>query len=253
MNFGAIAAIAYVAVEAAHGRAREIARAFFANALEREIAGPVSALDAVLNRTLSAQATTEARIDLETLPGETVLHVEHDGAAERIETEDRICAEDRRAIDRDRGDEIPVDAVAPRLVDAHAVLIDRETLRRADDGRGRKAAIVDLRLEWIAGDVDRRHARRAPVERLREPRLMRGCEIRAIQRRRAGRIFFTSDARIRRRERRHGDDLDRIERDDGALRLGNGADRPQDRDDRQQAVAQTISSEASGCMQCAPP
>ena len=47
--------------------------------------------------------------------------------------------------------QIPVDGVAEGFVDAHAVLIDREPLRRAGDRRGVEAAEEDVGLQVVAG------------------------------------------------------------------------------------------------------
>ena len=51
-------------------------------------------------------------------------------------TEHRIGTDDRDAVDSVVGQEVAVDDVAERLVDAHAVLIDGEALRHAVDRRG---------------------------------------------------------------------------------------------------------------------
>ena len=47
------------------------------------------------------------------------------------------------------GKQVPVDRVAEGLVDAHAVLVDRQTLRRTEHRRGLEAAIQDVGLERV--------------------------------------------------------------------------------------------------------
>ena len=51
-----------------------------------------------------------------------------DRAADGVEAEHRIGADDGDAVDGVVGQEVPVDDVAEGLVDAHAVLIDGEAL-----------------------------------------------------------------------------------------------------------------------------
>ena len=57
------------------------------------------------------------------------------------------------AVDGIGRQEVPVDGVAERLVDAHAVLIDGEALRQAVDRRSLKAAVLDAGLELVALQV----------------------------------------------------------------------------------------------------
>ena len=66
------------------------------------------------------------------------------------------------------GQEVEIDDVAERFVDAHAVLIDGHALRDAIDRRSFKAAILDIRLEAVAlnvadGDARARAVRESPA------------------------------------------------------------------------------------------
>ena len=47
------------------------------------------------------------------------------------------------------GDQVPVHRIAERLVDAHAVLVDRQALRRAQHRRGLEAAVEQVGLQGI--------------------------------------------------------------------------------------------------------
>ena len=196
-----------------------MARAIVAHALQREITGPIAALHAVLDRTLPPHLPAQTRIDLESLPGEAVLHVENDGAAESVQAEHRIGAQYRGAIDGDQGNQIPVDAVPLGFVDAHAVLVDGEALRSANHRRGGETAIVDFRLEGVAGRVNDRHAGRAPFQRLRKIALSRVREFGGADGCNAAGIFHAFDAGVGRIERRRYDDLDCVETIDAAWRL----------------------------------
>jgi len=48
-------------------------------------------------------AAAEAAVEIEALIGEAVLHIEHDGAAERVQSEQRIAGDDDAAVDGDGG------------------------------------------------------------------------------------------------------------------------------------------------------
>ncbi len=72
-------------------------------------------------------------------------------AAERVQTEQGVRTGnevDRR--DRGARDQIPVHRVAERLVDAHAVLVHRDPLRRAEQRRSAEPAISDVGLKGVA-------------------------------------------------------------------------------------------------------
>src|SRR5262245_7934111 len=112
---------------------------------------------AVLSAGLRAHSTppegAENGFDLLAGVGEAVLHLDGDRTAERVEAEDRIARVDVQAVDRPFRDEVPVDRIAEGFVDAHAVLIDRYTLRRADGRRRNEAAVLNLGLEWVDREV----------------------------------------------------------------------------------------------------
>ena len=77
-------------------------------------------------------------------------------AAQRVEPVYRVAGHERHAIDGGFRNEVPVDDVAKNFVDADAVLIDGQALRRADDGRGGKAAIVEVALKLVPGLIAER-------------------------------------------------------------------------------------------------
>ena len=78
-----------------------------------------------------------------------------DRAAKGVEAEDRIVREYIGSVDGLRRNEIPIDRVAENFIDADAVLIDGEALRRALPRRGNKAAIEQILRERIAVDINR--------------------------------------------------------------------------------------------------
>src|ERR1019366_10277552 len=68
-------------------------------------------------------------------------------------------------VDGDVGNEIPIHAVAERLVDADTVLIHGQTLRSSQHGRGRKAAVQDIGLKRVRQAVADAHAAQTVGER----------------------------------------------------------------------------------------
>ena len=110
----------------------------------------------------------EAAVDLGALEVEAVAHDDADRAADGVEAEDRIGADDGDAGDGVVGQEVPVDDVAERLVDAHAVLIDGEALRHAVDGRGFEAAVLQIALKHVALRVAEDDARHSVLQHLRK-------------------------------------------------------------------------------------
>ena len=70
--------------------------------------------------------------------------------------------------DGDARDEVPTDNIAEGLVHADAVHIDGDSLRRAQQRGGSKAAIVHVRLERVAVYFIDEHAVHALVERVEE-------------------------------------------------------------------------------------
>ncbi|MBA7666427.1 hypothetical protein ES703_74508 [subsurface metagenome] len=160
MKFAGIALVPDIAVEATDIRGRKIAESVVVQSFQRAVDGEVIDLLAPLRRTLDAAERAAHGVDLCAAIGETVLHQHVDGAAERIEAEGGIVGNHGDRADRRSRNQIPVDGVAERLVDADAVLVDGEPLRRAGNGRGDKAAKLHVRLKRITrgvADDDARH------------------------------------------------------------------------------------------------
>ena len=105
---------------------------------------------------------------LDAVVGEAVFHLERQRTADGVEPVDRIAWHQRHAADRGFRDEVPIDEIAEHLVDAYAVLINRETLRRADDRGGDKAAIIEVALKLVAGLIAERDARYAARQRAQQ-------------------------------------------------------------------------------------
>ena len=87
------------------------------------------------------------------LISEAVLHLDADRAAERVETEHRIAGPHVDAVNGAGRDQVPVHGVAEGFVDAHAVLVDGNALRRALQRRGGKSAKAQILNEAVALDI----------------------------------------------------------------------------------------------------
>ena len=169
MKFVAVVPVADIAVEAADVRCREIAEAVVVQALRaRHRRRIIVDLLAPLRRTLDAAERAAHRVDLGAVIVEAVLHLHVDGAAQRVEAERGIVGHDGDRPDRGGRDQIPVDGVAEGFVDAHTVLVDRQSLRRAGDGRRDEAAKLHVRLKWIAGSLADDDARHLLLQRIRD-------------------------------------------------------------------------------------
>src|SRR5579864_8214718 len=110
---------------------RELAPTILVEPMSGDIGGHVPSLLAVLELAAALAKGTASGLPFEALIGKAVLHRDDDRAAQGVEPVDRVRADHVEAIDRDIGDEIPIDRIAEGFVDADAILIDRDPLRRA--------------------------------------------------------------------------------------------------------------------------
>ena len=177
MGLEPVRLVAHVAVEVGELRRLVDAPTAVVDLCGRQIDRIVADLLAVLKLLLRAIERTAAKIGFKAVPREAVLHRHVDGAAERVEPEDRVSGDDRHLVDRVLGNEVPVDGVAERLVDAHAVLIDGEADRRSGDRRRVEAAIADVWLEVVARYVADRDARRLTRQRFGDRRIVEGLNV----------------------------------------------------------------------------
>ena len=147
----AVGAVAEIAVEEANFDGGEAAEAVLLDALEGDVGGVVADLTPGLALALDPAERPALDLRRHALEVEAVLHLDHDGATERVEAEDGIVGHDRDVADGHRGDEVPVDGIAEGLVDPDAVLVHGKALGRARHGRGLEAAEHHVGLEAVAG------------------------------------------------------------------------------------------------------
>ena len=202
----------------------EVAVAVVVDAFERHEAAPDAAVAADRERALVAAERAAAHVELGALVVEAVAHDDRHRAADRVETEHRVGADDGHAVDGVVGQEVPVDDVAERLVDAHAVLIDGEALRHAVDGRGLKAAVLQVALEHVALRVLEDDARHRLLQHLGHVGVARALDVarRCARPTRAGELADRNGAAFDRRHlHRAAVDAARagLDRRDGVLEL----------------------------------
>src|SRR6266581_2690578 len=146
---------AEITVEAGDPRRRLVAPAIVFEPLGGEVEGPFPIPDAVLQGAADAAIGAAGGVEFHAAIGEAVLHLEAYCAAERVETEGRIVGPHIGAADGNGRDEVPVDGIAEGFVDADTLHIDREPLWGALQRRGAKAAIAQIRGEFVALQVVR--------------------------------------------------------------------------------------------------
>ncbi|MPN24114.1 hypothetical protein SDC9_171508 [bioreactor metagenome] len=103
-------------------------------------------------------------------------------AESRIRTGDQVDAGNRRM-----GNQVPVHGIAEGFVDAHAVDVDRQSLRGAEQRRGGEAAVVEVGLVGVALDFVDRHGRRLALQLLGDVQALDFLQPAVIQRQDIGR------------------------------------------------------------------
>src|SRR3984957_5667316 len=177
VRFKPVRLVANIAVEVGNLRISVDAPPTIVDLRRRHIDRVIANLLSVLNFLLSAIERAGANISLETLPREAVLHGYGHRAAQCVESEDWVSSNDRGLVDRILWNKLPIDRVAERLVDAHAVLIDGEADRRSADSRRVKSAIHEVRLKVVARDIADGHSRRLTRQGLRQGRVVEGLDV----------------------------------------------------------------------------
>src|SRR5271155_1283640 len=140
---------AEVGIEIVDFRGLQVAPAALLESVPGDVEGGAAVLLAVLELALALAEGAAGQVGLETVVAETVLQHHVERATERIETVDWVRADDVDAVDGDIWNNIPVDRVAERLVEAHSVEVNRKTLGNALQRRGLEAVIEKGRLERI--------------------------------------------------------------------------------------------------------
>ena len=112
-----------------------------------------------------------AEVGAEAFVAEAVFHVHDHGAAEAVQAEQRRGAAGQRDIvDGGLRQQIPVDRVAERFVDADAVLINGDSLGQAEQGRNGETAILQVRLQGVVLGIVQGNAAEGAAQKIGETR-----------------------------------------------------------------------------------
>ena len=109
-----------------------------------------------------AAVAAEAQLGAQALGAAAVHRLQHDGAAQGVQAEAGVGPRQHgQRLQRELRHHVPVDDIAEGLVDAHAVQVHRQPLRRTQQPRRAVAAVGQVGLERAALDVVDLHARHA--------------------------------------------------------------------------------------------
>ena len=150
-----------IAVEILDAGRLQIAPAILMHAAARDIDRDVAALLAVLKIAAERRERPAGKFEFAAVIGEAVLQLHVHRTAQRVEAEDRVRADEVHFADRHVRQQVEVHRVAKRLVEAHAIDVNRESLRRALQRRrlepvidqGRLIRVARRRIEVDAADL----------------------------------------------------------------------------------------------------
>ena len=150
-------------------RVREVAPAGLLEVIHVAVVAPGAIVAACLRRSPQPFPRSAVHLGLRPVVFEAILHVQRQRPAERIEAEHGVRTRHQlHGVHRRERNEVPVDGVAKGLVDAHAVLIDGEAGRQAEQGRSGKPAEVDVRLQRIVLRVTDADAAKITIQEISE-------------------------------------------------------------------------------------
>ena len=173
--------------------------------LRRQVHGVVAELKAGLRSSGEGAKRTALDLSLRAPIAEAVLHLEVDGSAQRVQSENRIVGPQIGAVDGDGRNEVPVDRVAERLVEADPVHIHRNALRGALHRRCGEAPIAQLLCSTVAVGIGDRDPGDALEQGLGDVRRLGAGEVRRCQRLHGARNFVAIDVTAERRRHDHID------------------------------------------------
>ncbi len=114
----------------------------------------------------TSPSTTSARVSAWSKPSLVRIAMAPPSA---FKSEQRVRSRHEiHAVDRALRDQRPVHRVAERLVEADAVLVDRETLRQAEQRRADEAAVLHVGLQRVALHLVDEHAAQGAVHEIGE-------------------------------------------------------------------------------------
>ena len=130
MQLAGVAAPTDIAVEILEIRRLQIAPAVLVHSARRDINRGITALLAVLEVAAERRERPAEYLELAAVIGEAILELHVQRATEGVQAEHRVRAFQVHRVDRHAGQQIEIDGVAKCLIEAHAVDIDGQPLRR---------------------------------------------------------------------------------------------------------------------------
>ena len=200
---------------------RLVAPPLFLKAADPRIEADRAVVDAILSGAAHPPERTARDFGFTALEGKAVAHVERDRTAQRVEPINRIERRDElQIVDREDRDEIEVYGVAEGIVDARAILINRQPLRQPEQGRRGEPAKAQLRLQWIILRVADRDTADPLIEKIVDAEGMQRIDLAALEHLHVGGHAVGRDAGAEhRRDRDHFDRRQHVSLCFGILRI----------------------------------
>ena len=123
----------------------------------RDIGGRVTALQAVFESTADGAERPAMHLGRPALPGKAVLQLDRQRAAQGIQPEHRVRSLQVQFVDRDVRQQVPIHRIGERLIETHAVHVNRQPLGVAVQRGRRKPAINEIRLKLVPLRIAQRH------------------------------------------------------------------------------------------------
>ena len=207
VKLGLITFRAQVDIHSAQLRGRgEVAPARVVRGIRRDVGRIIPVLVPGLRGRRDAAVGAAHQLRLGPLIVESVLHIDRQSAADRVEPEHRVVGLHGHPGDGHFGNEIPIDDITIRFVDAGAVLVHRDALRRPRHRRGCKAPVIQIALELVARLIAQVNAGHRLEDRSKQVRRFRMIEVRSNDRLDVRRHLISID--LASRHRRYADNLD---------------------------------------------
>ena len=209
MDVGAVAAPSQVGEQGLDVGALQVAPSVLMLLAAGEVEREVASTRAVLAVCGDGTERSPGQVGLAALPAEAVAEVNVHRAAEGVQSVDRVGVLKGDTIDRDLRQQVPVDRVAERFVEADPVHVHGQPLRCALERGGLETVVEQRWLKRITGRAVELQAGYVGIKCIQQVRRSSEVEVRPAQRGAAGRKAGVFLPYVRERRRAHDDLLSR--------------------------------------------